>query len=84
MKKTLTPRRAVCGLLAALAAAAAVWLLCRWVGYELQLRLGDKQQFEIVNDDYSQIIDVPDEGLVQTRAEHLRRAAEFQHPRCAL
>ena len=66
MKKTLTPRRAVCGLLAALAAAAAVWLLCRWVGYELQLRLGDKQQFEIVNDDYSQIIDVPDEGLVQT------------------
>lgn len=66
MKKTLTPRRAVCGLLAALAAAAAVWLLCRWVGYDLQLRLGDKQQFEIVNDDYSQIIDVPDEGLVQT------------------
>ena len=65
MKKTLTPRRAVCGLLAALAAAAAVWLLCRWVGYDLQLRLGDKQQFEIVNDDYSQIIDVPDEGLVQ-------------------
>ena len=35
MKKTLTPRRAVCGLLAALAAAAAVWLLCRWVGYDL-------------------------------------------------
>lgn len=66
MKKTLTPRRAVCGLLAALAAAAAVWLLCRWVGYDLQLRLGDKQQFEIVNDDYSRIIDVPDEGLVQT------------------
>ena len=66
MKKTLTPRRAVCGLLAALAAAAAVWLLCRWVGYDLQLRLGDKQRFEIVNDDYSQIIDVPDEGLVQT------------------
>lgn len=65
-EKTLTPRRAVCGLLAALAAAAAVWLLCRWVGYDLQLRLGDKQQFEIVNDDYSQIIDVPDEGLVQT------------------
>ena len=66
MKKTLTPSRAVCGLLAALAAAAAAWLLCRWVGYDLQLRLGDKQQFEIVNDDYSQIIDVPDEGLVQT------------------
>ena len=61
MKKTLTPRRAVCGLLAALAAAVAVWLLCRWVGYDLQLRLGDKQQFEIVNDDYSRIIDVPDE-----------------------
>ena len=66
MKQKLTLRRVLVSAVAALAAAAAVWLLCRWVGYELQLRLGDKQQFEIVNDDYSQIIDVPDEGLVQT------------------
>ena len=85
MKKTLTPRRAVCGLLAALAAAAAVWLLCRWVGYDLQLRLGDKQQFEIVNDDYSQIIDVPDEGLVQTfplKAGQSICGSAAKRPRC--
>ena len=66
MKKKLSVRRAVGGLLAALAAAAVVWLLCRWVGYDLQQTVGDKQQFEIVNDDYSRVIDVPAEGLEQT------------------
>lgn len=66
MKKKLSVRRAVCGLLAALLAALAVYGLCRWVGYDLQQNVGDVQKFEIVNDDYSQIIDVPADGLEQT------------------
>ena len=46
-------------------AAAAVWLLCRWVGYDLQLRIGNEPVYEIANDDYTQIIDVPEDGLWQ-------------------
>ena len=58
--------RVLCSLLAAALAAWCTVLLCRWVGYDLQERLGNTPSYEIINDDYSQIIDVPDEGLVQT------------------
>lgn len=58
-------RRVLPALLAALAAAAAVWLLCRWVGYDLQQRLGNQPVYEILNDEYSQVVDVPEEGLTQ-------------------
>ena len=57
--------RGVLALVAALVAAGAVWLLCRWVGYDLQDRLGNQPVFEILNDDYTQIIDLPEEGLTQ-------------------
>lgn len=57
--------RGLIALLAALVAAGAVWLLCRWVGYDLQDRLGNQPVYEILNDDYSQIIDIPEEGLTQ-------------------
>lgn len=66
MKKQPSLRRVLGSAAAALLAAAAVWLLCRWVGYDLQQRVGDTQTFAIVNDDYSQVIDVPAEGLTQT------------------
>ena len=56
MKQKLTLRRVLAGAVAALAAAAAVWLLCRWVGYDLQLRIGNEPVYEIANDDYTQII----------------------------
>ena len=65
MKQKLTLRRVLASAVAALAAAAAVWLLCRWVGYDLQERLGNTPSYEIINDDYSQIIDIPAEGLTQ-------------------
>lgn len=51
-----------------MAAALAAWctvLLCRWVGYDLQERLGNTPSYEIINDDYSQIIDIPAKGLTQ-------------------
>ena len=56
MKQKLTLRRVLASAVAALAAAAAVWLLCRWVGYDLQLRIGNEPVYEIANDDYTQII----------------------------
>ena len=56
MKQKLTLRRVLASAVAALAAAAAVWLLCRWVGYDLQLRIGNELVYEIANDDYTQII----------------------------
>lgn len=59
-------RRALFSLLAALLAAVVVWLLCRWVGYDLQDRLGNQPVYEIINDEYSQVIDLPEEGLTQT------------------
>ena len=65
MKQKLTLRRVLVSAAAALAAAAAVWLLCRWVGYDLQLRIGNEPVYEIANDDYTQIIDVPEDGLWQ-------------------
>ena len=65
MKQKLTLRRVLVSAVAALAAAAAVWLLCRWVGYDLQLRIGNEPVYEIANDDYTQIIDVPEDGLWQ-------------------
>lgn len=65
MKQKLTLRRVLGSAAAALAAAAAVWLLCRWVGYDLQLRIGNQPVYEIANDDYTQIIDVPKDGLLQ-------------------
>lgn len=58
-------RRGFLALLAALLAAAAVWMLCRWVGYDLQERLGNQPVYEILNDEYSQIIDLPEEGVTQ-------------------
>ena len=65
MQKRFSARRAAASLLLALLAAGAVWLLCRWVGYDLQQRLGNEPKFEIVNDEYDQIIDVPAAGLEQ-------------------
>lgn len=65
MKQKLTLRRVLASAVAALAAAATVWLLCRWVGYDLQLRIGNEPVYEIANDDYTQIIDVPEDGLWQ-------------------
>ena len=57
--------RVLCSLLAAALAAWCTVLLCRWVGYDLQERLGNTPSYEIINDDYSQIIDMPAEGLTQ-------------------
>lgn len=65
MKQKLTLRRVLASAVAALAAAAVIWLLCRWVGYDLQLRIGNEPVYEIANDDYTQIIDVPEDGLWQ-------------------
>lgn len=65
MQKRFSARCAAASLLLALLAAGAVWLLCRWVGYDLQQRLGNEPKFEIVNDEYDQIIDVPAAGLEQ-------------------
>ena len=65
MKKQLSLRRVVGSIAAAVLAAAAVWLLCRWVGYDLQLRVGNQPVYEIVNDDYTQVIDLPEEGFDQ-------------------
>lgn len=65
MPNASSVRRGLKALLAALLAAAAVWLLCRWVGYDLQERLGNQPVYEILNDDYTQIIDLPEEGLTQ-------------------
>ena len=57
--------RVLCSLLSAALAAWCTVLLCRWVGYDLQERLGNTPSYEIINDDYSQIIDIPAEGLTQ-------------------
>ena len=57
--------RVLCSLLAAALAAWCTVLLCRWVGYDLQELLGNTPSYEIINDDYSQIIDIPAEGLTQ-------------------
>lgn len=57
--------RVLCSLLAAALAAWCTVLLCRWVGYDLQERLGNTPSYEIINDDYSQIIDIPADGLTQ-------------------
>ena len=57
--------RVLCSLLAAALAAWCTVLLCRWVGYDLQERLGNTPSYEIINDDYSKIIDIPAEGLTQ-------------------
>ena len=58
--------RVLCGLVAAALASWCTVMLCRWVGYDLQDRLGNTPSYEIVNDDYSQIIDIPAEGLTQS------------------
>lgn len=57
--------RVLCSLLAAALAAWCTVLLCRWVGYDLQERLGNTPSYEIINDDYSQIIDISADGLTQ-------------------
>lgn len=57
--------RVLCSLLAAVLAAWCTALLCRWVGYDRRNRLGNTPSYEIINDDYSQIIDIPAEGLTQ-------------------
>ena len=57
--------RVLCSLLAAALAAWCTVLLCRWVGYDLQERLGNTPSYEIINDDYSQIIDIHADGLTQ-------------------
>ena len=66
MSKFLRTHRVFAALLAAVLAAAAVWLACRWVGYDLQQRLGNEPEYEIINDEYSQIVDLPEDGgLIQ-------------------
>ena len=65
MKQKPTLRHVRASAVAALAAAAAAWLLCRWVGYDLQLRIGNEPVYEIANDDYPLIIDEPEDGLWQ-------------------
>ena len=65
MRKQLSLRRVVGSIAAAVLAAAAAWLLCRWVGYDLQLRVGNQPVYEIVNDDYTRVIDLPEEGFDQ-------------------
>ena len=57
--------RVVCSLVAAALAAFCTIMLCRWVGYDLQERLGNTPSYTIVNDEYSQIIDIPEDGLTQ-------------------
>lgn len=89
MKQKLTLRRVLASAVAALAAAAAVWLLCRWVGYDLQLRIGNEPVYEIANDDYTQIIDVPEDGLwqavpLEAGPNALRLPSAVQHPRGAV
>lgn len=80
--------RVLCSLLAAVLAAWCTALLCRWVGYDLQERLGNTPSYEIINDDYSQIIDIPAEGLTQAMplkaAAVLRCAVQVQHSRAAV
>ena len=84
MKQKLTLRRVLASAVAALAAAAAVWLLCRWVGYDLQLRIGNEPVYEIANDDYTQIIDVPEDGLWQAVPLEAGQTPAVQHPRGAV
>lgn len=57
--------RVLVSVAAAFLAALCVVLLCRWVGYDLQERLGNQPTYEIVNDEYSQVVDIPAEGLTQ-------------------
>ena len=78
--------RLLCSLLVAALAAWCTVLLCRWVGYDLQERLGNTPSYEIINDDYSQIIDIPAEGLTQAmpRPAVLRCAVQVQHSRAAV
>ena len=66
MSKPSRIRHVAVALIAALLAAVAVWWLCRWVGYDLQERLGNQPVYEILNDTYSQIVDLPEDGLTQT------------------
>ena len=65
--------RVVCSLAAAALAAYWTIMLCRWVGYDLQERLGNTPSYAIVNDEYSQIIDIPEEGLTQKMRSEERR-----------
>ena len=65
MQQNIKFLRVLCSLLAAALAAWCTVLLCRWVGYDLQERLGNTPSYEIINDDYSQIIDIPAKGLTQ-------------------
>ncbi len=57
---------ALCSLVVAAFASFCTEQLCRWVGYDLQEKLGDTPTYEIVNDEYSQIIDIPEDGLTQS------------------
>lgn len=66
MSKPLHIRRVLAALVAAVVAAGAVWWLCRWVGYDLQEKTGNQPVYQILNDTYSQIVDLPEEGLTQT------------------
>lgn len=65
MSKLPPVRRGLVALVGALLAGCAVWFLCQWVAYDLQERLGKQPVYEIINDEYSQIIDLPEEGLTQ-------------------
>ena len=66
MSKPLHIRRVLAALVAAVVAAGAVWWLCRWVGYDLQEKTGNQPVYQILNDTYSQIVDLPEQGLTQT------------------
>lgn len=58
-------RRVALGLLLGLLAALAVYFTCNWVGYDLQERVGNQLRYQIINDDYSQVVEIPADGLYQ-------------------
>lgn len=62
MSKPLHIRRVLAALVAAVVAAGAVWWLCRWVGYDLQEKTGNQPVYQILNDTYSQIVDLPEKA----------------------
>ena len=65
MSKLPPVRRGLVALVGALLAGCAVWFLCQWVAYDLQERLGKQPVYEIITDEYSLIIDLPEEARTQ-------------------
>ncbi len=53
-------------LLAGLAVVLTAALLAAWTGYDLAAAVDDTPVFTIVNDEYSQTVAIPEQGLTQT------------------